>query len=67
MVKEVHAAHILVKSEKKAREILDKINAGESFADLAKRKSECPSGEERGRSRLVRQGKDGPGIRESGL
>jgi peptidyl-prolyl cis-trans isomerase C len=48
MVKEVHCAHILVKNEKKAKEILDKINAGESFAELAKRKSECPSGKSGG-------------------
>lgn len=48
MVKEVHAAHILVKSEKRAKEILDKINAGESFAEMAKRKSECPSGKSGG-------------------
>lgn len=48
MVKEVHAAHILVKTEKKAQEIKDKIAKGESFAELAKRKSECPSGKNGG-------------------
>ncbi|HOM95607.1 MAG TPA: peptidylprolyl isomerase [Methanofastidiosum sp.] len=43
MVKEVHAAHILVKSETLAKEILDKINRGDKFSDLAKKYSECPS------------------------
>lgn len=43
MVKEVHAAHILVKSEQKAKEILEKIKAGEGFSELAKQFSECPS------------------------
>lgn len=43
MVSKVNAAHILVKGEGKARELLGKINAGESFAELAKENSECPS------------------------
>ena len=44
MVSKVKAAHILVKGEQKAREILEKINAGKSFAELAAEYSECPSG-----------------------
>jgi peptidyl-prolyl cis-trans isomerase C len=48
MAKQVHAAHILVKGEDKARELLGKINAGESFGDLAKKHSECPSGRKGG-------------------
>ncbi|NYT01977.1 MAG: peptidylprolyl isomerase [Methanosarcinales archaeon] len=48
MVKEVHCCHILVKTEKKARELMDKINKGENFAELARRKSECPSGKSGG-------------------
>ncbi len=43
MAKQVHAAHILVDSEPKARELLAKISGGENFGDLAKRFSSCPS------------------------
>lgn len=48
MAKQIHAAHILVNGENKAKELLTKINAGESFADLAKKFSECPSGKNGG-------------------
>jgi peptidyl-prolyl cis-trans isomerase C len=44
MVRQVHAAHILVKSEDQAKEILKKLNNGESFDELAKKFSSCPSG-----------------------
>lgn len=43
MVKKVRAAHILVKGQDKANELLDNINSGESFAEIAKQYSECPS------------------------
>jgi peptidyl-prolyl cis-trans isomerase C len=44
MVKEVHAAHILCKTEKKAREVAEKLAAGqESFAEMARKYSQCPS------------------------
>ncbi|MDR3205826.1 MAG: peptidyl-prolyl cis-trans isomerase [Candidatus Methanoplasma sp.] len=43
MVKEVNAAHILVKTEKEAADIRTKIGSGEKFADLAKKHSTCPS------------------------
>ena len=43
MVSKVHAAHILVRSEPKAKEIMEKIRAGESFSALAAQFSECPS------------------------
>jgi peptidyl-prolyl cis-trans isomerase C len=43
MAKEVHAAHILVKTDKKAKEVLDKINHGLSFTEAARKYSECPS------------------------
>lgn len=43
MAKQVRASHILVKSENQAKELLAKVNAGESFADLAKKHSDCPS------------------------
>jgi peptidyl-prolyl cis-trans isomerase C len=48
MVKEVHAAHILVKREDQAKEILAKINAGENFGEMAKKFSTCPSGKKGG-------------------
>lgn len=48
MAKQVHAAHILVKKEDKARELLAKVNAGESFSELAKKHSDCPSGKSGG-------------------
>ncbi len=48
MVKEVHAAHILVKSDKKAKEVLDKLSKGMSFAEAARKYSDCPSGKSGG-------------------
>ncbi len=48
MVKQVKASHILVKGQGKAQDLLDKINAGASFEDLAKQYSECPSGKRGG-------------------
>ena len=43
MVKEVHAEHILVKTETQAQELLRKIQQGASFEDLAAQHSLCPS------------------------
>jgi len=48
MVKEVHAAHILVKNEKKAQEVLDKLSKGQPFAEIARKYSLCPSGKSGG-------------------
>mgnify|MGYP000949808928 CR=1 FL=1 len=48
MVKEVRAAHILVAKEDKAKELLQMIKNGTSFADLAKQHSMCPSGRKGG-------------------
>jgi peptidyl-prolyl cis-trans isomerase C len=48
MVKEVRAAHILVAKEDKAKELLQMIKNGTSFADLAKQYSSCPSGRKGG-------------------
>jgi len=49
MVKEVHAAHILCKTEKKALEVKDKLAAGqESFTEMARKYSQCPSGKSGG-------------------
>ena len=43
MAKKVNAAHILVKGQGKAEELLARIKAGESFAKLAQDYSECSS------------------------
>lgn len=61
MAKQVHAAHILVKDEAKARDLLTKVNAGESFSEMAKKFSMCPSGKKGGdlgwfsRGQMVRE------------
>ncbi len=45
MTKEVHAAHILCKTEKKALEVKELLASGqESFAQMARKYSQCPSG-----------------------
>ena len=45
----VNASHILVDSEEKAAELLEKINAGEiSFEDAARQNSSCPSSQQGG-------------------
>lgn len=48
MVNKVHAAHILVKSENEAKDLMVKVKGGESFGDLAKKHSQCPSGKKGG-------------------
>ncbi|MFA5452111.1 MAG: peptidylprolyl isomerase [Candidatus Methanomethylophilaceae archaeon] len=48
MPKKACAAHILVKTEKEAKDLLDRINKGEKFEDLAKKYSTCPSGKKGG-------------------
>ena len=48
MVKEINAAHILVDTEKKAKELRERIIGGELFADMAKKYSSCPSGKKGG-------------------
>ncbi len=45
---EVHARHILVKTEKKAEELIKKLKKGADFAKLAKEHSKGPSGEKGG-------------------
>jgi len=46
MVKEVRAAHILVKGEPKAKELMEKLKTGEDFSKLATENSLCPSKKE---------------------
>ena len=44
----VKASHILVKKRSQAASILDEIQAGADFAELAKKHSICPSGKKGG-------------------
>ncbi|MDO5843701.1 MAG: peptidyl-prolyl cis-trans isomerase [Methanocorpusculum sp.] len=44
----VKASHILVKTESEAKQILQKISAGDDFSKLAKMFSQCPSGNKGG-------------------
>jgi len=61
MSDKVHCAHILVKTQQEAADILARINRGESFSKLASEKSLCPSGKRGGdlgtfgRGRMVRE------------
>jgi len=48
MVRQAHAAHILVKTEDQARDIQKRLQNGEDFGELAKRFSKCPSGSKGG-------------------
>lgn len=43
MTDKVHCAHILVKTEQEAKEILEDVQSGVSFSKLAEQKSLCPS------------------------
>ena len=57
----VRCAHILVKTEQEAREIIDQLNRGVSFSKLAMEKSLCGSARKGGdlgvfgRGRMVRE------------
>jgi peptidyl-prolyl cis-trans isomerase C len=48
MPNKVHCAHILVKTEKEANEVLERLKKGEKFASIAKEVSLCPSGKRGG-------------------
>ena len=43
MPDKVHCSHILLKSEKEAKALMERLNKGEKFANLAKQSSVCPS------------------------
>lgn len=61
MANKVHCAHILVKTKDEAERILDQINSGADFAELAIQNSMCPSKRrggdlgEFGRGQMVRE------------
>lgn len=61
MPSQVRCAHILVKTEQEARDVLERLNKGEKFANLAKEVSLCPSGKKGGdlgtfgRGKMVRE------------
>ena len=48
MASKVNAAHILVKEQSKANELISMIKSGQDFAQLARTHSECPSGKNGG-------------------
>ena len=48
MPDKVHCAHILVKTETEAKNILERLNKGEKFASIAKQVSLCPSAKKGG-------------------
>jgi len=48
MPNKVHCVHILVKTEKEANEVLERLKKGEKFANIAKGVSLCPSGKRGG-------------------
>ncbi len=42
------ARHILVDDEKMCKDLIEKINSGTDFGELAKQHSKCPSGQQGG-------------------
>lgn len=64
----VHAKHILVDSEEKAQDIMNKITAGDIyFEDAAKEFSSCPSNAQGGDLGEFGKGQDGSGVRSGGI
>jgi len=61
MPNEIHCAHILVKTEKEAQAVLERLQRGEKFSNVAKEISLCPSGKRGGdlgtfgRGRMVKE------------
>ena len=64
MPNEVHCAHILVKTEKEAQTVLQRLQKGEKFANIAGEVSLCPSGKRGGdlgtfgRGKMVKEFED---------
>ncbi|GBE17490.1 peptidyl-prolyl cis-trans isomerase C [archaeon BMS3Abin16] len=44
----IRASHILCKTQPEANEVIEMLNSGESFEQLAKERSLCPSGKRGG-------------------
>lgn len=61
MSNEIHCAHILVKTEKEAQAVIERLERGEKFANIAGEIPLCPSGKRGGdlgtfgRGRMVRE------------
>jgi len=61
MPNEIHCAHILVKTEKEAQVVMERLKNGEKFANIAKESSLCPSAKRGGdlgtfgRGKMVRE------------
>ncbi len=61
MPNEIHCAHILVKTEKEAQAVMQRLQRGEKFTNIAKEMSLCPSGKRGGdlgafgRGKMVRE------------
>lgn len=53
---EISASHILVQHEYEAQDLVRKLESGESFEDLAKQFSKCPSGRSGGALGTFRRG-----------
>ncbi|MGF1769972.1 peptidylprolyl isomerase [Enterovibrio makurazakiensis] len=48
MASTAHALHILVKHKEQAEDIIQQLEKGKKFSDLAKKHSTCPSGKKGG-------------------
>jgi len=48
MPDKVHCAHVLVKIEQEAKTVIERLNKGEKFANIAKEMSLCSSGKRGG-------------------
>jgi parvulin-like peptidyl-prolyl isomerase len=48
MPDKVHCAHVLVKTEQEAKTVIERLNKGEKFANIAKEMSLCSSGKRGG-------------------
>lgn len=57
MPDKVHCAHILVKTEQEAKSILERLNKGEKFSNIAREASSCPSGKRGGDLGIFGRGK----------
>ena len=69
---EVHARHILVKTEDEAKDVIKQLDAGKDFAELAKEKSTDPNKDDGGdlgyfsRGRMVKEFEDAAFALEKG-